>query len=60
MTLKVLRRENGQMMKLTRYETKCRDNSSTSQRIVPFDILDEVNYIYEAPINHTVQILAPQ
>ena len=60
MTLKVLRRENGQMMKLTRYETKCRDNGSTSQRIVPFDILDEVNYIYEAPINHTVQILAPQ
>lgn len=60
MTLKVLRRENGQMMKLTRYETECRDNDSTSQRIVPFDILDEVNYIYEAPINHTVQILAPQ
>ena len=48
------------MMKLTRYETECRDNCSTSQRIVPFDILDEVNYIYEAPINHTVQILAPQ
>ena len=54
MTLKVLRRDNGQMIKFTRYETECKGDGSVSQRIVPFDILEEVTYIYEASVNHKV------
>lgn len=57
MSLKVLRKENGQMMKITRYET---EECDPTQTIIPYDVLENVSYIYEAPLNHKIQLLAPQ